>query len=167
MRRTTVLLTIVFAAVFGAAAMVSDASAIGSSDPPPRSVKKDFENGKRAIYEARYDAGIRLMAEVLKAQPDNADAHNYMGFAHRKKGDLKRAARSYRIALRIKPNHKGALEYQGEMFLKMNDLKSARANLAKLVRLCPSGCKERAELERAISDFLATRGPDQGPDKSG
>ncbi len=161
MRRTTVLLTVLFAAVFGAAAIVSDASAMGSSNPPPRSAKKDFENGKRAIYEARYDAGIRLMAEVLKAQPDNADAHNYMGFAHRKKGDLKRAARSYGIALRIDSNHKGALEYQGEMFLKMNDLKSARANLAKLVRLCPSGCKERAELERAINDFLATRGSDK------
>ena len=41
------------------------------------------------------------------------------------------------------------------MFLKMGRLADARGNLTKLVGLCPSGCEERAELERAINDYLA------------
>ena len=72
-------------------------------------------------------------------------------------GNLDNAAKYYKVALEINPEHKGALEYQGEMFLKLDDLASAKGNLEKLAKLCPSGCDERAELTRAIADYMAMK----------
>ncbi len=146
----SLIMTLPFAAP-GAFAMGSDSS------PPPPTAQENFNSGKKAIYAGRYDRGINLMEKVVRVQPKNADAFNYLGFAYRKKGDLNNAAKYYKVALEIDPDHKGALEYQGEMYLKLDDLAAARGNLGKLAVLCPSGCDERAELTRAIADYLATK----------
>ena len=56
----------------------------------------------------------------------------------------------YSKALEFNPEHKGALEYQGELFVEIGDLTRARANAAKLAKLCPQGCEEREDLDQAI-----------------
>ena len=152
--------------LFGVLALIAAAGlfsapvfAIGSDTTKPQvNIDRQYQDGKRAIQAAKYDRGISLMKEVVKARPRNADAHNYLGFAYRKQGKLKLAAASYKVALWVNAKHKGALEYQGELFLKLRDLASARKNLATLRGLCPSGCKELAELRRAIADYTAANG---------
>ena len=59
------------------------------------------------------------------------------------------------MALDFNPDHKGALEYQGEMYVELGQLDKAKANLAKLVKLCPDGCEEREDLEKAIAGAAA------------
>lgn len=120
---------------------------------PANSAQKDFEDGQKAINAAQYDNGIELMKKVVAAQPKNADAYNLMGFAFRKKGDLRSAAGNYDAALKIDANHKGALEYQGEMFLKLGRLDDAYKNRVRLRDVCQTGCNELRELDRAIADF--------------
>ena len=100
---------------------------------------KDFAN---AIVD------LRKMAETT----DHADVYNLLGFSMRKSGDMKGAALYYAKALDFDPEHKGALEYQGEMFVQLGRMDRAKVNLVKLVRLCPTGCEEREDLEKAISD---------------
>jgi tetratricopeptide (TPR) repeat protein len=81
----------------------------------------------------------------------HADVYNLLGFSFRKTGDMKQAATFYLKALDFDANHKGALEYQGEMFVELGQVDKARVNLAKLVTLCPNGCEEREDLEKAIA----------------
>ena len=140
---------------------VPDVRAMGSDPtpaPPANTTKQDFDAGKQAIQAGQYDKGIDLMKKVVAADPKNADAYNYLGFANRKKGDVKAAAVSYETALKLDPNHKGALEYQGELLLKLGKLEDVMKNRAKLQVLCPSGCAELSELDRAIADQKATGG---------
>ncbi|RTL71245.1 MAG: tetratricopeptide repeat protein, partial [Hyphomicrobiales bacterium] len=62
----------------------------------------------------------------------------------------------YRKALDFDPDHKGALEYLGELYVETGDLPKARENLARLEKLCPSGCEEREDLEKAIASAAAS-----------
>lgn len=123
---------------------------------PPKPDKQDFADGKSAAYSGRYQTAIRLLKQGVNREPRNADAHNYLGFSYRKLGKLELAAASYQRVFSIDPNHKCALEYQGELYLILGHLSSAQKNVTRLENLCPSTCKELAELKRAIADFTAT-----------
>jgi Flp pilus assembly protein TadD len=131
------------------------ALAMGGDDKPAASTaKQDFDAGEKAIKAAKYDQAIGLMKKVVAQEAKNANAHNYLGYAYRKKGDLKLAAQYYNTALKLNPDHKGALEYQGEMFLMLKDLTSAQKNLARLQQLCPNGCEEREDLEHDVKEYM-------------
>jgi tetratricopeptide (TPR) repeat protein len=104
----------------------------------------------RAKIDAKdFSAAIIELTPLLEASP-SADVYNLMGFSLRKSGDLKNAQTFYSKALDFDRNHKGALEYQGELFLQIGDINRAKANLAKLAELCPTGCEERGDLEKKI-----------------
>ena len=132
------------------------------SDPAPapkaNTAQQDYAAGVAAIQSGQYDKGIELMKKVVAVEPKNADAYNYLGFAYRKKGDVAQASGNYETALKLNVNHKGALEYQGELFLKLNKMEDAMKNQARLQVLCPTGCAELRELDRAIADHKASGG---------
>lgn len=100
---------------------------------------KDF---KRALVDltAMIDKGVQ-----------HADVYNLLGFSLRKTGDYTRAYTFYSKALDFDPEHKGAHEYLGELYVETNRLPKAREHLAILERLCPQGCEEREDLEKAIA----------------
>jgi Flp pilus assembly protein TadD len=105
----------------------------------------------RAKIEAKdYAAAIGLLTPLLIKYQD-PDVYNLLGFSYRKSGDQKQAATFYQKALDTDPNFKPTLEYQGEMFLLSGDVEHAKANLAKLAALCPSGCEEKDDLAKAIA----------------
>lgn len=83
---------------------------------------------------------------------DHADVLNLLGFSLRKTGDYTNALIYYQRALDKEPDHLGALEYLGELYVETKQPEKARANLAKLVKLCPKGCEEREDLEKAMRD---------------
>ena len=89
----------------------------------------------------------------MVSQYQDVDVYNLLGFSYRMSGDLKQAATYYGKALDFDPNFKPAIEYQGELFLQMKDPDKAKANLAKLATLCPSGCEEKDDLEKAIAAY--------------
>jgi hypothetical protein len=104
----------------------------------------------RAKIKAKDYSGALTELRALAATFQHPDVYNLMGFSLRKSGDRAQAATFYSKALDFNPDHKGALEYQGEMFAEMGQMDKARANLAHLKRLCPSGCEELTDLEEAI-----------------
>lgn len=104
----------------------------------------------RAKIKAKDFQGALVDLKPLLPKHDHADVHNLLGFSLRKTGDLKQAAVHYERALQLDPNHLSALEYQGEMFIETNQMDKARANLARLKKLCPKGCEELADLEEDI-----------------
>lgn len=98
-----------------------------------------------------YTGAIKDLNAMIDAGVQHADVYNLLGFSLRKSGDLKTAFTFYRKALDFNPDHKGALEYLGELYIQTGQRDKAKENLARLVKLCPSGCEEREDLEAAIA----------------
>jgi len=109
----------------------------------------------RAKIEAKdYKAALAELTPMLETH-QHADVYSLMGFALRKTGDYKQAYTFYRKALDFDPNHKGALEYLGELYVETGQVDKAKENVTRLRELCPSGCEELADLEKAISTTTA------------
>ena len=82
----------------------------------------------------------------------HADVYNLLGFSLRKTGDYARALTFYKKALDFDADHKSAHEYLGELYVETGQLPKAKEHLAILQRLCPQGCEEREDLEKAIAE---------------
>lgn len=109
------------------------------SAPRARIVKKDW-SGAIADLNGMVDKGVQ-----------HADLYNLLGYSYRKNGELNTASVWYRKALEFDPNHKGALEYLGELYVQIGDMPKAKDNMARLEKLCPSGCEELEDLRKAIA----------------
>ena len=138
-----------------AIAASAPAAAMPTVTPSTPAANTDFRDGEKAAKDGQYKEAVALLTKVVQKEPDNADAHNYLGFSYRKLGEFDKAQGHYRTALQLKPDHKAALEYYGELFLQIKDLPRAEEQLARLERVCPSGCAERSELEKAVKAYKA------------
>jgi tetratricopeptide (TPR) repeat protein len=134
------------------------AFAMGTTTAPGSIANLDYVAAEKLIKEWKYAEAIPLLQQVVKADPDNADAYNQLGYAHRKLNKLPDARGFYAKALELNPEHKGALEYQGEMFLMLDDWKSAETNLGKLDKICFFGCEEYTGLKKAIAEYKQRKG---------
>ena len=104
-----------------------------------------------AIRSKEWVVAIEHFRSVVRNEPDNADAHNWLAYAYRNGGNLPLAFEHYRIALKLDPSHRGAHEYIGEAYLAAGDKARAREHLAILERLCGRTCEEYRDLARAIA----------------
>jgi tetratricopeptide (TPR) repeat protein len=109
----------------------------------------------RARLKAKDFKGALAELTPMLTTYQHADVYNLMGFSLRKSGDPKQAYTFYRKALDFDPQHKGALEYLGELYVETGQVDKARENVAQLKKLCPSGCEELADLEKAIAHASA------------
>ena len=104
----------------------------------------------RAMIKARdYVAALKELRDIAE-DTQQADVYNLLGFTLRKTGDFKTSLTYYTKALELQPDHKAAHEYLGELYIEIGNTAKAREQLDALVRLCPGGCEEREDLEKAI-----------------
>jgi tetratricopeptide (TPR) repeat protein len=141
------LASVLAAALFGAAPALA-VDTITSRDAP------DLASVRAKIKAKDFKAALAELTPML-ATYQHADVYNLMGFSLRKTGDYKQAYTFYRKALDFDPNHKGALEYLGELYVETGQMDKAKENVARLRELCPSGCEELADLEKAIGTTSA------------
>lgn len=106
----------------------------------------------RAKIKAREFASALADLKVMADKVQHADVYNLLGFCLRKTGDYTTALTYYKKALDFDPDHKSAHEYLGELYVETGQMPKAREHLAILVRLCPGGCEEREDLEKAIAE---------------
>jgi tetratricopeptide (TPR) repeat protein len=106
----------------------------------------------RAKIKAKDFKGALDELTPMLATYQHADVYNLMGFALRKTGDYQQAYTFYRKALDFDPDHKGALEYLGELYVETGQVEKAKENVVRLKQLCPSGCEELADLEKAVGN---------------
>ena len=134
-------------------AILSASAVCGAPNEDHWGVPPSMDYGRAAdlVASARYGEALTILVDLADKTPGDANVFNLLGFSYRKTGDLDRASSNYQRALRLSPDHKGALAYQGELHLMLGNVAAAEANLARLVSLCPNGCDERAELERALA----------------
>ena len=112
--------------------------------------KAQYKSALAKVKQARYASAIEDLKKALKGNDKNADFWSLYGFAARKVGSYDLAEQAYARALSLNPKHLGALEYSGELYVETQRPEEARKRLARLVALCPQGCRERTLLEQAI-----------------
>jgi predicted Zn-dependent protease len=127
----------------------SSAFAMGSASTES-SPSDDYKRAVKAIEGKDYATAETLLTGYVKKKDKDASGWNYLAYAQRHQGKNDDAMKNYNIALGIDPNHKGALEYQGELYLTLGNTDAAKANLAKLEKICGTTCAERDELQAAI-----------------
>src|SRR6202045_225744 len=110
----------------------------------------DLTSVRAKIKAKDYKAALAELTPML-ATYQHADVYNLMGFSLRKTGDYKQAYTFYRKALDFDPDHKGALEYLGELYVETGQMDKAKENVVRLKQLCPSGCEELEDLEKAVT----------------
>lgn len=132
--------------------------AAGSVVEPMRSSEGDYEKAVKDVKSEKYKDAIEKLEKVVMKEPGKADAWNYLGYSQRKIGKYDDSLKSYTRALDIDPKHKGANEYLGELYLMTDNLPKAEAQLKILVDLCPSGCSERGDLEKAVATYKKAKG---------
>lgn len=121
----------------------------GGGDGGP---KRDaaYEAGVAAIERQDWQKAIQMLESSLRWDRFNADAHNWLGYAYRNAGNMKRAFEEYETALRLDPGHMGAHEYLGEAYVIAKDIPKAKEQLAALEKLCSKNCPQYKDLEEAI-----------------
>jgi len=107
----------------------------------------------RAKVKAKeWKAAIADLNGMIDKGVQHADVYNLLGFSLRKSGDIETAYTFYKKALDFDPGHKGALEYLGELYVQTGQLAKAREHVVLLQKLCPGGCEELEDLQKAIAD---------------
>jgi Flp pilus assembly protein TadD len=140
-----------------AAALALSAGPLALADPAEETSIEvrdpDYKAAKAAIERKDWNEAVGRLEKVVLREPQNADAHNMLGFSERNLGRYEAAFKHYRRALALDPRHKGAHEYIGETYLKVGDLASAEKHLAALRELCPLSCEQLKDLERDIAEY--------------
>ena len=144
--RNALAITLFVAGPIAAAVVPSSALAVDtmtSTDAP------DLASARSKIKAKDYQAAIAELRGLADTH-QSPDVYSLLGFSLRKTGDYATALSFYRKALDFDANHKGAREYLGELYVETGDLAKAREQLTVLTKLCPQGCEEREDLEKAL-----------------
>jgi tetratricopeptide (TPR) repeat protein len=128
-----------------AAFAVDDDTSTGSVDLGSVRAKIKAGNFAAALEE------LRGLAEDTQ----QADVYNLMGYTLRKTGDYATSLTYYTKALELQPDYRPAREYLGELYVETGNIDKAKEQLAALVKLCPGGCEERQDLEKALKRTAA------------
>jgi tetratricopeptide (TPR) repeat protein len=138
--------------VFGGSSNIAQAAPFETT--PVEDAKIDeFVAGKAAIAKKDWRAAARNFEAVVKKDPKNADAHNFLGYSYRWLNNMDGSFKHYAIALQLDPNHRGAHEYVGIAHLKVKNLDKAKEHLARLETICGKTCEEYEDLAKAIAAY--------------
>ena len=127
------------------------AGAAYAVDNEPSTTAPDLTAVRASIKAKDYKAALVELNGMIDRNVQHADVYNLLGFSLRKTGDYAKALTFYKKALDFDANHKGAHEYLGELYVETGQPAKAREQLAILERLCPQGCEEREDLEKAVA----------------
>jgi Flp pilus assembly protein TadD len=151
------------ARAFGLALVVAGSAlavvppAANAVDTPTTKEAPDLTAVRAKIKAKEWKAAITDLNAIIDKGVQHADVYNLLGFSLRKSGDLKTAYTFYKKALDFDPEHKGALEYLGELYVQTGELAEAREHVVLLTKLCPQGCEELEDLQKALAQVGAPK----------
>jgi len=109
--------------------------------------KKLEKKNKTDRASKLYSKALEKLRDAYKADRNNPDILNYLGFTLRKTGKFEEAEKYYLAGLKIKPDHNGINEYLGELYVKTGRMNLAKERLA-ILENC--NCEEYGELKEVI-----------------
>ena len=125
------------------------------SAPESANTRAPLDEGKQAFEKNDYPKAIEAFKKVLAADPNNPEAHAYMGFILIQAGHADGALMAFDKALAVAPNFPIALWGKGMvLYREKKDNKGAREIFQKLVNLMPPG-EERNEVSKILAEIPA------------
>ncbi|HLN87612.1 MAG TPA: cytochrome c-type biogenesis protein CcmH, partial [Candidatus Limnocylindrales bacterium] len=114
--------------------------------------------GKRAFAQQELPKAIEAFKKVLSSDPDNPEAHGYMGFILMQAGHGDGALMAFEKALARAPNFPMALWGKAMvLYQDKKDFAGAREIFEKLLNLVPPG-EERNEITKMLAEIPTTGG---------
>ncbi len=133
------------------AASVAQADSTREAPAPKQAVTGvTLASAQQKVDAGDYRGAIPILTDIIKANPNNADALNLMGFSQRKTGQTDLALQYYNKALALMPKHLGANEYLGELYVELGQMDKAKERLAVLQAAC-GNCEQARDLMAAIN----------------
>lgn len=119
----------------------------------PRSVEL-LRQGNAHLAAGKFIEADEAFETALAVDPRNRAAYNALARVAQRERLFGQTIRYTKKALLLEPNDRDAIAIQGEAMVELGATARAKENLAKLQKLCPTGCAQLAELSATIS-----RGP--------
>jgi tetratricopeptide (TPR) repeat protein len=114
--------------------------------------------GKQAFSRQEFPKAIEAFKKVLTADPNNSEAHAYMGFVLMQAGHGDGALMAFEKALSKAPNFPMALWGKGMvLYQEKKDFAGAREIFERLLNLVPPG-EERNEIAKVLAEIPTTGG---------
>lgn len=139
----------------------------GSGGPVGNKAGSPLQEGKAAFAKQEWPKAIEAFKRVLAADPNQPEAHAYMGLILVQAGHADGALAAFDKALATAPNLPMALWGKGMvLYREKQDYAGARQILAKLLQLMPPG-QERSEVEKLLAEIpQSAEPPRQAPVKA-
>jgi tetratricopeptide (TPR) repeat protein len=129
------------------------------TSPANSEARAALAEGKTAFAHQEFPKAIEAFKKVLATDPNNPEAHSYMGFILVQAGHGDGALMAFDKALSQAPNFPMALWGKGlVLYREKKDFAGARQTLEKLLNLVPPG-EERNEIAKVIAEIPAASGP--------
>ncbi len=100
----------------------------------------------------QFDAAIECFKQVLRINPDEAEAYNNLGVALKDKGDLAAALGSFELAIRIMPGYFEAFYNKGNALKEKGDLEAAIECYRQAIRIKPDYAEAYYNMGNALQD---------------
>jgi Flp pilus assembly protein TadD len=117
----------------------------------PAEAGSDLATAKSQIDKKEWSAAVSTLEKFVKANPNNADGYNLLGYSLRHAKRYPEAIFNYKEALRIDPQHRGAHEYLGVAYVQNKELPKAKELLVSLEKICGQQCEEYQDLKKTIA----------------
>jgi tetratricopeptide (TPR) repeat protein len=118
-----------------------------------------LDEGKQAFHQQQFPQAIEAFKKALAADPNNPEAHAYMGFILVQAGHADGALMAFDKALAAAPNFPMALWGKGMvLYREQKDFAGAREILEKLLNLMPPSA-ERNEIAKVLMEIPAGSAP--------
>jgi Tfp pilus assembly protein PilF len=116
----------------------------------PRSVQL-LQQGRAQKAAGQLDAATDTLETAVAVDPRNRAAFVALAEVAEARDLPGKAIRLYREALLLEPNDVGALRGQGEALVAKGAVVRARENLARIRKLCRTGCTDATTLAAVIA----------------
>lgn len=141
-------------ATAAALTLVSVSTSLHSQKPDNQIDARSLEwlaKGKAAIATGKLDEATDDLETSLAVDPRNRGAFVALGDVAHKQGLNGKAIRHYRDAMLLDPNDLAAISGEGQALLAKGAITQAKADLAKLQKLCKGACPEAQQLAAVIA----------------
>ena len=125
------------------------------TNPSSVEVRAALTEGKQAFGNQDFPKAIEAFKKVLAADPNNPEAHSYMGFILVQAGHGDGALMAFDKALSQAPNFPMALWGKGMvLYQDKKDFAGARQILERLLNMLPAG-EQRSEIVKVLAEIPA------------
>lgn len=107
--------------------------------------------GEALTASGQYPAAIDALETALIVDPRNRGAYRSLARVAQAQGLYGKAIKLYGEVLALEPNDLPALAGQGDAMVQRGAVERARANLARIQKLCATGCGPATQLAAVIA----------------